>query len=125
MAAPWPGAAEDGARWALEVLNAGDFFGEIAALTGVPRTADVVPEQPTTVLQVPVTTLQQIMADSRVRRYILNRMTERLVRLDLIDLPRFSSLDQQTLRELRTPEKQPAPGSQPVPAPDSTISPPR
>jgi MFS transporter, DHA3 family, macrolide efflux protein len=109
-------AAEDGAQRALEVLNAGDFFGEIAALTGVPRTADVVTEQPTTVLQVPAATLQQIIADPWVRRYILNRMTERLVRLDLIDLPRFPSLDQQTLRELRTPEPQPAPGSQPMPA---------
>ena len=111
-----PGYEQEGAQRALEILNAGDFFGEIAALTGVPRTADVVTEQPTTVLQVPAGTLQQMIADPWMRRYILNRMTERLVRLDLIDLPRFPSLDQQTLRELRTPESQPAPGPQPVPA---------
>ena len=29
----------------LEVLNAGDFFGEIAALTGIPRTANIIVEQ--------------------------------------------------------------------------------
>jgi hypothetical protein len=40
-------------------------------------------------------------------------ITERLVRRDMIDLPRFPDLDQQTLRTL---EAQPAPESQPVPA---------
>jgi MFS family permease len=110
------GREEDGAYQSLEVLNAGDFFGEIAALTGVPRTADVLAEQPTTVLQVPASTLRQLMSDTLLNRLFLSRMTERMVRMHMIDLPRFAGLDQEALRELRTPELQASSESQPTPA---------
>ncbi|MDX1617056.1 MAG: MFS transporter, partial [Candidatus Promineifilaceae bacterium] len=36
----------------LETLNAGDFFGEIAAITGMPRTANVVAEQAVQLLRI-------------------------------------------------------------------------
>lgn len=42
-----------GGHEVLEVLVAGDFFGEIAALTGVPRTADVIATDQTTVIALP------------------------------------------------------------------------
>ena len=42
-------------------------------------------------------------------------MTERMVRMQMVELPRFAGLDQETLRELRTPEPQPVAGAQPVP----------
>lgn len=38
------GRIEGNQEKVLEVLNSGDFFGEIAALTGIPRTANVVVE---------------------------------------------------------------------------------
>lgn len=106
---------EDGAERVLTVHNAGDFFGEIAALTGVPRTASVIVEQPTTVLQVPAAALRKLMANSQLNRVFLTKMTERMMRMQMVELPRFAGLDQETLRELRTPEPQPVAGAQPVP----------
>ena len=43
----------------LEVLQQGDFFGEIAAINNVPRTADVTTELPSRLLQLPSTVLRQ------------------------------------------------------------------
>jgi hypothetical protein len=35
-------------------------------------------------------------------------MTTRMLRMSMIDLPRIASVDQELLRDLRTPEPQPA-----------------
>lgn len=100
---------EDGAERVLEVHNAGDFFGEIAALTGVPRTASVIAEQPTTLLAVPAGALRTMMSDPQINRVFLSKLTERMLRMQMVALPGFSGLDQETLRDLRTPEPQPLP----------------
>jgi CRP-like cAMP-binding protein len=100
----------------LEVQNAGDFFGEIAALTGVTRTASVIAEQPTTVLQVSAAALRKMMSDSQLNRVFLSKLTERMVRMGMVALPGFGGLDQETLRELRTPALQAVPEAQLVPA---------
>lgn len=86
----------------LEVLNAGDFFGEIAAITGVPRTANVVVEEPATLLRVPAETLQLMMGNEELKRLFLSKMTERMVRMSMVDLPRFAGVDEQTLKDLRS-----------------------
>jgi len=99
---------EEGGYRPLETLNAGDFFGEIAALTGMPRTANVMAEQPTTVLQVPAAALRQMTGHPQLNRLFLSKMTERMARMNMLDLPRVGRLDQQALRELRTPEPQAA-----------------
>jgi MFS family permease len=98
------GREEAGDYRPLEILNAGDFFGEIAALTGVPRTANVIAEEATTLLRLPAAALRRIMSDAQINRLFLSKMTERMVRMNMIDMPRYASLDQQSLRELRTPQ---------------------
>ena len=95
-------ATEDGDYRSLSTLIPGDFFGEIAALTGAPRTANVVADEPTTLLQAPAKSLRGLMSDPDLSRLFLSKMTERLGRTHSSDLPRLAGLDQQSLRDLRT-----------------------
>ncbi len=95
----------EGGYSALSTLQAGDFFGEIAALTGAARTADVVAEDAATLLQVPAPALRALMAQPALSQLILSKMSERLARTSLSDLPRFAGVDQQAMRELRTKEQ--------------------
>lgn len=85
----------------LSSMSAGDFFGEIAALTGAARTADVVAEEATQLLEVPPAVLRVMMAQPAFSQMLLARMSERLARTSIRDLPRFAGLDQETARELR------------------------
>jgi CRP-like cAMP-binding protein len=94
---------EDGSYRSLSTMEAGDFFGEIAALTGSRRTATVVAEQPTTIVEVPAATLRTLMAVPELSSIFLTKLTERLSRTNQADLPRFSGVDQASLRDLRTP----------------------
>lgn len=94
--------AEGGEYSSLSAMGAGDVMGEIAALTGSPRTADVVAEEDTTLLEVSADTLRQLMATPDFSRLVLGKMQERLSRSASIrDLPRFGGIDQTALRELR------------------------
>jgi len=85
----------------LSTMPRGDFFGEIAALTGSPRTADVVAEEPMRLLQVPAATLQMMMAQPAFSQLVMARMSERLARTSIYDLPRLTGVDPQSARELR------------------------
>jgi CRP-like cAMP-binding protein len=91
---------EEGFR-ALSSMTAGDFFGEIAALTGSRRTANVVAEEPTTLMEVPADALRSLMAVPQISQLVFSKLTERLSRTNA-DLPRFAGLDQGTLKDLRT-----------------------
>jgi DHA3 family macrolide efflux protein-like MFS transporter len=113
------GAATAGGEYrSLANIGAGDVIGEIAALTGSTRTADVVAEEETELMEVPATTLRQLMARPEFGSLVLGKMSERLARTASIgDLPRFGKLDQQALREMRseappheatTPKRRPA-----------------
>jgi len=85
----------------LSSMTRGDFFGEIAALTGSLRTADVVAEEALQMLQVPAPTLQMMMAQPAFSQLVMARMTERLARTSIYDLPRLTGVDPQSARELR------------------------
>jgi CRP-like cAMP-binding protein/predicted MFS family arabinose efflux permease len=92
---------DEGGFRSLSSMSAGDFFGEIAALTGSRRTANVVAEEPTTLLEVPASTLRSLMAVPQISQLVFSKLTERLSRTNA-DLPRFAGLDQGTLKDLRT-----------------------
>jgi CRP-like cAMP-binding protein len=87
----------------LSTMVAGDFFGEIAALTGSPRTADVIAESDTTLLEVPAESLRATMVVPEIQRLVHATLTTRLIRTEAADLPRLAGVDQESLRDLRTP----------------------
>ncbi|MFL5751625.1 MAG: MFS transporter [Chloroflexota bacterium] len=95
--------AEDGSYRSLSTMVEGDFFGEIAALTGSRRTANVVADQPTTLLEVPASTLRTVMDVPALSSLFLSTLTERLTRTQSADRPRLAGNDQEALRDLRTP----------------------
>ena len=94
--------SEEGNLRSLSTMMAGDFFGEIAALTGTVRTADVVAAEPTVLMQVSAQTLRGLMSNPAVGAIFLAKMTERLNRSSINELPRFAGYDQQVMRDLRT-----------------------
>ncbi|GAB4579312.1 MAG: hypothetical protein Fur0022_20500 [Anaerolineales bacterium] len=106
------GRAEGHQETVLEVLNSGDFFGEIAALTGLPRTANIIVEKPTDLLRIPATTLRELSSQPELNRVFMTKMTERMIRMNMIEMPKMMALDQNVLRELRT--ETPALGVQPA-----------
>ena len=96
---------EDGSYRSLSSMGEGDFFGEIAALTGSRRTANVVADQPSTLLEVPAATLRSVMDVPALSSLFLSTLTERLTRTQSnADRPRLASNDQEALRDLRTPK---------------------
>jgi hypothetical protein len=59
--------------------------------------------------------LRLMMAQPAFSRIVLRRMSERLARTSIRDLPRFAGVDSQALRELRE-ESLSAPQPEPAPA---------
>ena len=95
-------AEEDNSYHSLSTMGNGDFFGEIASLTGELRTADVVADEETTLLEVPASNIQDIMNNPRLRYVFWAKATERLSRTHIAELPRLAGWDQEALRDLRT-----------------------
>ncbi len=84
-------------------MTVGDLFGEIAALTGAARTADVVATDPATLFQIPSQVLRALMSKPALSTMVLAKMTDRLTHSSLLtELPRFAGYDQQVMRDLRT-----------------------
>jgi MFS family permease len=93
---------DDGYR-GLSTMTAGDFFGEIAALTGGTRTADVVADTDATLVEVPAAALRATMVVPEIQQTVHTAMSSRLLRTQAADLPRLAGVDQESLRDLRTP----------------------
>ena len=111
-----PGEGED--IRSLGKIGPGDFFGEIAAVTGSPRTANVVTEEFTEVMEIPAETLRGLRGVPEMDRLISSKLSERLTRTANSDLIRLAGLDQRDLRDLRRPRSGSRPGD--TPAPEAT-----
>jgi MFS family permease len=84
----------------LNYLKQGDFFGEVAALTGRERTANVITEEESRLLIIPAKVLRRLTDRYEgLKQVFFTTMAERLSQTDL---PVGTSLDQGLLRELRT-----------------------
>ncbi len=84
----------------LNYLKAGDFFGEIAALTGAVRTANVITEEDSAFLILPAKVLRSLSRDYPALQQVFYATISK--RLSVADAPIGSRLDQGLLRELRT-----------------------
>lgn len=93
--------SEDGSTRALSAMGRGDFFGEIAAITGSTRTANVIADEPTELLEVPGSTLKGLMDLPAMNSIITSKLRERLTRTANADLIRLAGLDQRDMRDLR------------------------
>lgn len=84
----------------LSYLHEGDFFGEVAALTGAQRTANIITEEDCEFLILPSNVMKGLAEKyAGLRDVFYTTISERLSQTEL---PRGVSLDQQLLRELRT-----------------------
>ena len=86
----------------LNYLHEGEFFGEVAAMTGMSRTANIITEEDSEFLILPSKVMKRL-----AKQYPrLNVMLHTVIgeRLSQTELPRGTSFDQQLLRELRTPQ---------------------
>ena len=82
---------EDGGYRGLSTMAAGDFFGEIAALTGSPRTADVVADvDRARCWRSRPTRCAAMMEVPEINKLLLSTLTERLLRSNQPDLPRLA-----------------------------------
>jgi CRP-like cAMP-binding protein len=96
----------------LNYLHEGDFFGEMAALTGMARTANIITEEDSKFLILP----SKVIIELSNKYAGLNVMLHTLIgeRLNQTELPRGTNFDQQLLRELRTSPTQPEQAAAPV-----------
>jgi CRP-like cAMP-binding protein len=84
----------------LRYMREGEFFGEVAALTEMSRTANIIAEEDSEFLILP----SKVMKGLAGKYPGLNLMLHTLIgeRLSQTELPRGTGFDQQLLRELRT-----------------------
>jgi len=84
----------------LNILRDGDFFGEVAALMGTTRSANVITEEESEFLIIPATVIRKLEQQyAGLSKLFYTTMVERL---SMIDQPHGMSMNQQLLRQLRT-----------------------
>ena len=84
----------------LNYLHEGDYFGEVAALTGAARTANVIAEEDSEFLILPSKALRNLAGRyPGLKELFYTTMAQRL---SVIDIPLAVKFDQSLLRELRT-----------------------
>jgi CRP-like cAMP-binding protein len=84
----------------LRYLKEGEFFGEVAALTGMQRTANIITEEDSEFLIIPSKVMKRLTGQNAALNVMLHATIGE--RLSLTELPRGTGFDQQLLRDLRT-----------------------
>jgi DHA3 family macrolide efflux protein-like MFS transporter len=84
----------------LNTMREGDFFGEVAALTGMQRTANIITEEQSEFLIIPSSVMRRLTKQYAALGVRLHTTIGE--RLSLTELPRGTGFDQQLLRDLRT-----------------------
>jgi CRP-like cAMP-binding protein len=88
----------------VNYLHEGDFFGEVAALMGVTRSANVITEEDSEFLVLPSRVMRRLARQyPGLSEVFYTTITKRLAR---IELPLDTQLDQDLLRELRMEDPQ-------------------
>ncbi len=95
------GIPEESGYRSLSSMGPGDFFGEIGALRGGVRTANVVADEPTDLLEVPAASLRSMMELPVLSTLINEKLIERLGRTSSTDFVRLNRPDQGDLKDLR------------------------
>jgi CRP-like cAMP-binding protein/Fe-S-cluster-containing hydrogenase component 2 len=79
-----------GAGWArVATLHAGEFYGELGAIGGMPRTTDVVAAEPTDIFYLPRNALKFLEINPEARKVLADRYRERAVRVVAKELDLF------------------------------------
>ena len=89
-------------------------------LSGSPRTANVVTEDFTEVLEIPAATLRELRGVPEMDRLINLKLSERLTRTANADLVRLAGLDQRDLQDLRRRRREPGAATDATTAEPST-----
>lgn len=84
----------------LNILGKGEFFGEMAALSGTPRKANIITEEECEFLILPSKVIRKLAKQHEDFRDLFQMTINE--RLKAIELPRSTGMDQELLRELRT-----------------------
>ena len=85
----------------LALLGEGNIFGEIAALSGYPRSATVIAKEDLEVLEIPGESLKELMKQSPEFKQIIESLyTERAVKTYLRKVPLFANLNDSLIETL-------------------------
>jgi MFS family permease len=84
----------------LNYMREGQFFGEVAALTGMARTANIITEEDSQFLIIPSKVMRRLAKQYPGLNVLLHTLIGE--RLSQTELPRGTGFDQQLLRDLRT-----------------------
>lgn len=90
-------------RTSANVLKEGEIFGELAALSGNPQTADIIALTPVNILVIPKGTLLTIFDKFRpIKEKLDSLYRERALSSHLLSTPIFSSVPKEFLQELKS-----------------------
>jgi CRP-like cAMP-binding protein/Fe-S-cluster-containing hydrogenase component 2 len=87
-------------RVRVATLEAGQFYGELGAIGGLPRTVDVVADEATEIFYVPRNALKYLEINPQARTLLGNRYREMAVRVTTADLELFRDVTPECISEL-------------------------